>query len=679
MRSPSLVLLVCAAACSPALDLGTDSVITCDARAICPESLVCVLGGRCVDPALVDTLGARTYAPAPDEIVSGALPVEMLWGVVTGAAEYTLEVATDEAMTAIVASQKQAGVRTTLPLSAGTYYWRVRSDVSNGLTAAPSRFGVIGDAVHVYCSSVEACSTEGGVQLGTATHPMMSIAGGMAVASRLGVHDVRVAHRIGRQPYDEQIAVVAGLNLHGGYDPTFAMVDGRTAVASTRRVLSAFEVRSPTIIEGFALTRSAGEEASSDVALLYECSDSLLVRDTTFEAPLWRTGVLRVEESVNSGPVLRDSSVTGSMSAAAGGVTSSLVELTNRGAVRLERVMLTGDSVDGSASIEGVSSDGGALTVVGGAIELDGARNAVGIRVSDGEHTHVEDVRIDVRGSTDSVAGVSSSSAPMSVIRSTIYAHGSPSVGGMYLVELGGEAGASVIASNVILAVASDTLTLTSRADGISITGSNVVVVGNTILVGGAADGDVGVGFVASTPRLLNNLIVSVTPRCSASRCRSALLAGGVDAENTYPPAAVLSNAFVGFGACDYRVLVNNGGRDDCLVANAARTEHGYTTVAGGNVAYAAASAAGLPTFVGADGVFATADDDYYPIAGAAIAGRGADTGANTCVPSPLPPRADFAYPRLLAIPEPSCGGAFSAWDGRVRATPATIGALEAR
>lgn len=240
-----------------------------------------------------DTLAPVTLEPPNDARLFGSLGVTFAWTARVGAQRYSVEVATDPELTLpvpgspfIVTGSAGTDPTTTLSLqlpSAAQYYWRVGSDIAarDGETAT---FSVIGDRLHVYCPPQEECGTGGN---GTVRSPFRSVAQALSDAKLHGVPRIAIAARGDGSVYEELLILQAGIDIHGGYTPSFEE-SSRDSVANATiiRGPSAYTVYGenifgPLIVEG--LHFRAGAAPTTHVVQLDRVRN-VTFRDITIDA-----------------------------------------------------------------------------------------------------------------------------------------------------------------------------------------------------------------------------------------------------------------------------------------------------------------------------------------------------------------------------------------------------------
>ncbi|MBC7794318.1 MAG: hypothetical protein H7Z43_11475, partial [Clostridia bacterium] len=250
MRPSFVAVFFSLTGCTANLPIDEETVVTCSRDAECPNGLICVNGQRCAAAERVDTAGLTLSTPADQALLPIAEPVVFAWSGVAGALRYHLVVATDGGFIDTVIDTRELTTSYTSNLPEGTYYWRVVSDLTDSSAVNQTRrFGVVSDAIYVYCADQDCRSADD--NLGTAALPFKTISRAISAALGSGATTVRVAKRPNDMPYDEPIYVQPGFTLSGGYTSDFASQSGRTSVALADIALSAAFIVRPSWVEHF--------------------------------------------------------------------------------------------------------------------------------------------------------------------------------------------------------------------------------------------------------------------------------------------------------------------------------------------------------------------------------------------------------------------------------------------
>ncbi len=305
---------------------------------------------------VVDRSPPIPASPAPYAASPGSEEPLLSWSQPAGSETFSVEVATaadfadddsDGVVDSLVTSAATTDnrFRVTVPLAPGTYYWRVRADVTDEDLYGVSVFDKVDQIFHVYCPTGESC--EGPTlssppddpdampvvtnpETGSTTHPYRSIARAMTAVGVLagGPHydaggfrpEIRVARRGGITPYVERLSLVPGVSLRGGYgfdaDPeAWQRFPGqRTFVESESLVLIAAGIRSDatltdnteTLVEGMSFASQwSGQPmdpapAVSTTVSIAESSAYLRLHDTEITA--WAEERSVALSVANSGP-----------------------------------------------------------------------------------------------------------------------------------------------------------------------------------------------------------------------------------------------------------------------------------------------------------------------------------------------------------------------------------------
>ncbi len=216
-------------------------------------------------PPTIDTAPPEPLLPPLSERLVGVSEVVLQWSDRSGASSYTVDVAYDPAfqspvpgspftvLPAIAGGVPDATLRLEVP-SARTYYWRARADITTGSSLA-SDFDVVGNVLYVYCETPGGCGNRR--TAGNVTRPFRTIAAALANAALDGINRVNVAGRPGGAPYDEVVALVDGVSLYGGYDPTFDEArrgDTETGIrGETAFAVYGQDITELTVVDGFRI------------------------------------------------------------------------------------------------------------------------------------------------------------------------------------------------------------------------------------------------------------------------------------------------------------------------------------------------------------------------------------------------------------------------------------------
>ncbi len=126
---------------------------------------------------------------------------------------------------------------------------------------------------------------------GTTADPLDTIQGGIDLAEADGVAYVLVSEGT----YTEDVTLVDGINVYGGYDSTYASrdigtyttrIDGTGATAENPATVMASGISGATIFEGFTVmgVAASGNGEASVAMWLEDCTDGLVVRSNHIEA-----------------------------------------------------------------------------------------------------------------------------------------------------------------------------------------------------------------------------------------------------------------------------------------------------------------------------------------------------------------------------------------------------------
>lgn len=620
------------AACSPALDVGSGAVIKCGDDSECPNGLTCSAGGRCLSAEAVNNAVSQPIFPEADAIVRAGTDVSFIWTPVNNAAFYTLYVFADgDPSRPAPGTPKIAAAPTeTVQLPEGRYLWRAVPDIAASADAVALRgLASLGESVHVYCAADQDCAP-GATETGLVSAPFRSIGRAVAVAARLGLHEVRVASR-GGAGYRENIEIESGINLRGGYSPDFQSRGARTSVTGTDLVLRAVNLDEATRIEGFAFDRESGPSLLPLTQIL-NGGGALALDDCSFTAADKLVTLLAVEGAADATGARLSNCDFVATEGSASTVSRPAITLRNNGLLSFEasRFALTGN---GSSRLEGaILVDSSSVTLNDVVLDISGCTNAVGIYAPLGDRVDVRGSTFDIQG-TGEVYGFNVTVDALTLDRSTLTVAGGTEGSGVRLIG-------------------PPTATLLARNNAITVTGQRVagfrfervfaIVAGNSILMPSGAKRS-GLVFGDASYSVIANNLISIDPN---EGCEP-----GFDYERCYgmsnateltvaAPYAVRNNAFVGFDNPPTTEPIAGGPSD-------VNGPYGFTLM-GGNVSFA----------------------DLVNAAPTALAGRGLDPTLD----APCRPTTGFAR---IELPNPACGGALDDVAGKVRPTFPAIGARE--
>ena len=248
------------------------------------------LQGNALDPTTSDTyffgFGATPNRDPPDALApltTESVPmgeVVLVWSPRTLTFSYTVEVAETPTFTNAVtyvlpANQTSLTITVDKPI---TYYWRVRGDVTSAGEYGQSFVDVRDSVIYVYCEPGVVCDDTG--RVGNRSKPFRTVNRGMTEAAAQGLTEVLIAGRGPGEVYDEQLALIPGINLRGGYSADFG-TRGNEAVIdhSQLHTVIAYQVTTPTVIE--ELTFDGG---ATITVLARGCTDALQFRNVTFRS-----------------------------------------------------------------------------------------------------------------------------------------------------------------------------------------------------------------------------------------------------------------------------------------------------------------------------------------------------------------------------------------------------------
>lgn len=674
-----LACIVLTTSCSANLTLDPSTVVDCTRDSDCPNGLVCLNQTRCAASGSSDSRGATLATPSEGDIFDVRDTIVFAWSQIPSAIVYKLQVATDPSFGSLVIDLPTEVTSHTTTLPSGTYYWRVIADITTtGAELAVNRFGVVDDAIYVYCDG--ACDAND-AELGTIGAPFRSISRALNAAVSRGVANVRIATRPSGMAYEEALQLRNGVSLTGGYTADFATRSGRSAIAFSDTALYGAFVSLPTRVEHLAFSTTG--DTGAPVATFYRCSAALVMEDVGFDAPMWSGDVVRFREGAgDAGPLLADCDVTGALPA--GGPSIGELNL--------------------------IATEGTSLTIIDsrlrGSIKRDlgiSTNETSGIFASSGSiTTRSVDIALSATSVVADVRGIAIAADTELDAEATSVAIDAPQASIGRAIHLAQRAGATVVASNLdvvargptgINLLDDATLSLhrsrvTSRlvatgtfsTRGISAQARNQLLITSS-LVRAIGRGQVTALFAASSPRglvaqstfsvadgstmyaveafdallgFVNNAFVAETTCAGFCRVGMSL----ASAEPYYYLIALANNAFVGFGSSLATGCAYSPGNEDCVDPNGPTSQTSVTIpYRAGNVVVPVLADARLT--------------NLRPAAGSPLAGKGIDPSLDVC-------RQDGSINENFVPVPPSCGGIATDIASDPLTTPPVIGAFNA-
>lgn len=648
--------------------------------------LVCLRGQRCVDPSRLDGVDVQRLLPPQNATLPSTEAVTFGWRDVSGAAAYSLYIWRDAALTDAVADSPFVvyGTSTTRSLPAGTYYWRVVSDVTaSDVVPSTGLFGVVDDTLYVYCAGADDCVARADVpELGTKSQPFRSIGRAVTAATAGALSNIAVATRDDGASYRESVTAVSGISIRGGFDPAFEQRSGRTRVVSAGASFVATGIVTPTVIHGLAFTNDG--TALSVVARIAECDEALTISDTSFSAVELRQNVVEVYDGAGSvGPLFQRVDIATAYSATrTDDIAESRVVAVSNAALRLEDSTLDARGSGRVMRLYGIKAEQADVSLERTSIHVEGAQSSYGIDVENDLRDAVRfvDVTVDAVGSSALAYGIGVyQAASLLISRCTVRARGA---GWFTGIAIGNST--ALIEGSVIATGDSSMAVSTNQNVGIVMDDRVIArVVNNTVVTGHARAYERGILLRQAYASLVNNLLISrpansdqmcVSPNGSIP-CRIGVheLPNIASNEDVGQLVAKFNNTFVGYGGSEH---VRNTGH--LFAANTGRVENDgnsdCTAPASSNlyvssIAYATANAP-----AGSDGLLATADDILTPAASEiSVAARGQSTPDDVCKPSSCN---DSARDEVFPFPAPSCGGTTTDRTGTPFPTTPPVGAF---
>lgn len=682
-RHSGLAVALVFAACSSNLPLDDDALVRCATDADCPGGRICVNAERCVDPDRLDATSLTLATPPNDALLPVTADVVFAWSTVSGAARYRLDVSTDSAFANVVVSVWLPQTSHSQRLDAGTYYWRVTSDITDPSgTPAVRRFGAIDDTLYVYCDT-DTCDATAD-ELGTSALPYHAINRALTAILGTSATRVHIASKPNGAPYAERVNATEGITLSGGYSADFTERNGRTDIALADTPLFAAFIEKPTAIEHFTFTNTRADEGST-VASIFRSGNALVFTDVALETVHWSTDVLHIEDRIDdAGPRFVDSEITGVLSV--DGFLPRFFEV-----VDLDNAAVTfsGTRIRGSTrrSLSKSDNDVAGILALRSYVTADTTQVALDLN---GEVEEARAVLLNASVLTSSnldaaVVGpetaraygvqLAAESAIARLSGGTISAR-APQAVGIDLTEQFELLTASGVRINATATAFINAVAIGIRAsrqrDEVNVLRSVVVadamlglaqglylfsessglVANNTILVRGLQQQ----GVYASLPlfRFVNNAMVGEASSCATGLCRVGLRIDGATAYDYL--GAIAHNAFVGFPTT----------ANSCGYARGAMASQCERPVA-------VSTAATRPYIAGnrfIDEVEdAALDARYQPAASSLLNGSGIDPMSDLC-------RQTRPDSPSIVVAAPACGGVTHDFDDQPFAVPPPSGAL---
>jgi hypothetical protein len=213
---------------------------------------------------LPDDTPPTPLSPSTNAVVDLRTSFNFAWTPRTGASAYEFQLSDTTDFSDVLADIDTAETSLSapgdlpVPSAPVTYYWRVRSDVTAETfdTSYPSAsFDGLDGTVRVYCPASATCSDSG--RVGNLSKPMQTIIGGIGLADVRGIHTVDVAGRGGSAAYAEQVSLLDGISVYGGYNPAFTTTSATTAAIIENLGAVAVSVTNftgtSTVFDGFSI------------------------------------------------------------------------------------------------------------------------------------------------------------------------------------------------------------------------------------------------------------------------------------------------------------------------------------------------------------------------------------------------------------------------------------------
>jgi hypothetical protein len=252
--------------------------------------------------------------------------VLLVWESRLGAHHYTLEVSTSPDFSTALAGTPWHTDTTNAVVSVSepvTHYWRVSSDLTSDTPSEVRTFEPLLSTAYVYCPPDAPCDppfeNSDVFESGTRSHPFRKLSRAIdAVANAPLGEAVLVASR-GDQVYEDQLRVVPGIDVTGGYDDTFlGDPDGearptRVRAATGMSLVAAAITDAPTTIAHLEFI-AAPSAANVAAGRLFACSNALTLSHDRFTTEsslavydaraLDVIGAVGTDEDLEPGPLL---------------------------------------------------------------------------------------------------------------------------------------------------------------------------------------------------------------------------------------------------------------------------------------------------------------------------------------------------------------------------------------
>ncbi len=582
-----------------------------------------------------DARPPEPLAPADGAVVTG-LAATLRWSERLGAADYTIEVATDAEFAAPLAGSPFTTTATSLDVvlvEPVAYHWRVRADVTTPGEFGAASFDAVDDTVFVYCPSTSAddCQSRD-VETGSRTHPFARPSQALQLLVERGLQAIHVAARGGGVPYADLLHLEGtGAEILGGFDAGFSTRDPEQHVTVLRSWGIGLEVSNnptPVHIDGLTIESRAplNPVAMRITGAAAEVHLTNLVLDA--RAPVGETSSLRV--LAGPGPVLLEDSRLESHGA---DLTSAALYVEG-GVVTLRRCDIETSAGQSSAGVV-VSHAEVPVVLEDCGVSATSEESATAVTLNPSAILPGATPRADIRGCVLRAEGGTYATG-LSVLRAR-----DSTIEGNAISAEGGWSATGVTLNRARAVQLVNNLVTTGGADGDAMTvslsppewlpGDAVVVAYNTVVLG-------------PSPFYARALLLSATPTsfvgnlfASLSTDNACVVEGLIEVDGSSHPAAFVANALV--GCTGYTSAsggsLSDGASIDAEDGEAAALSGGQGARFSGNVVGSQALA---EIFVDVDGVdddFTTMDDNDLRLLLATdpdgLAGAGGDPATLDC------------------------------------------------
>ncbi len=341
------------------------------------------------------------------------------WHENSDATEYELEIATDSTFTSHVGSSPYilSGSTTELTLELvepRTYYARIRTNLTPANTWTKIAFERLPEYLYVFCPADQSnCNATD--RCGNLTKPYESINKAIRQANALGMDGVKVAARGDGIGYTEIVKVVNGVDILGGYTPSFKVSERDWSVNKTiiqndaAHVLLGLSIHTDTLVQGLHIkgkTTGAPVSGSTHTVFIHHSNEGMMldacnITNGNAEETSYAVYVLDSGTEPENSPVISNCTIhAGETQESTGGILleKSAARITGNTIyngiaatysigvkVQYNSALITGNHIlcktNGASEIIGIWNEyGGSVLINNNVIEVDGnATNLYGV------------------------------------------------------------------------------------------------------------------------------------------------------------------------------------------------------------------------------------------------------------------------------------------------------------